>query len=43
MTKTHSKSVTAMAIAAGLVTAIIAYTFVCLLDRKSTRLNSSHQ
>ena len=30
MTKTHSKSVTAMAIAAVLVTAIIAYTFVCL-------------
>ena len=30
MTKTHSKSVSAMAIAVVLVTAIIAYTFVCL-------------
>ena len=39
MTKTHSKSVTAMAIAVVLVTAIIAYTFVCLFTGNITPLS----
>lgn len=39
MTKTHSKSVTAMAVAAVLVTAIIAYTFVCLFTGNITPLS----
>ena len=39
MTKTHSKSVTATAIAAVLVTAIIAYTFVCLFTGNITPLS----
>ena len=39
MAKTHSKSITAMAIAAVLVTAIIAYTFVCLFTGTITPLS----
>lgn len=39
MTKTHSKSITAMAIAAVLVTAIIVYTFVCLFTGNITPLS----
>ena len=39
MTKAHSKSVTAMAIAAVLVTAVIAYTFVCLFTGNITPLS----
>lgn len=39
MTKTKSKSVTVMAIAAVLVTAIIAYTFVCLFTGNITTLS----
>lgn len=39
MTKTHSKSIPAMAIAAVLVTAIIAYTFVCLFTGNITPLS----
>lgn len=39
MTKTHSKSITAMAIAAVLVTAVIAYTFVCLFTGNITPLS----
>ena len=39
MTKTHSKSVTAMAIAAVLVTVIIVYTFVCLFTGNITLLS----
>ena len=39
MTKTHAKSITAMAIAAVLVTAIIAYTFVCLFTGNITPLS----
>ena len=39
MTKTHSKSVPAMAIAAVLVTAIIVYTFVCLFTGNITPLS----
>ena len=39
MTKTHSKSVSAMAIAVVLVTAIIAYTFVCLFTGSITPLS----
>ena len=39
MTKTHSKSVTGKIIAAVLVTAIIAYTFVCILSGNITPLS----
>jgi len=39
MTKTKSNSVTVMAIAAVLVTAIIAYTFVCILTGNITPLS----
>ena len=39
MTKTKSKSVTVMAIAAVLVTAIIDYTFVCILTGNITPLS----
>lgn len=39
MTKTYSKSITAMAIAAVLVTAVIAYTFVCLFTGNITPLS----
>lgn len=39
MTKTHAKSVTSMAIAAVLVTAVIAYTFVCLFTGNITPLS----
>lgn len=39
MTKAHSKSVTAMDVAVVLVTAIIAYTFVCLFTGNITPLS----
>ena len=38
MTKTHSKSITAMAIAVALVTATTVYTFVCLFSGSITPL-----